>query len=415
MQNWKFDTRLIHSGIDHNQHNQASSIPIYETASFAYNSAQDLADVFDNKKFGYIYSRISNPTVYAFEQKINSLEQGIGAIATSSGMAAITTIILALTQAGDEIISSKSLFGGTFHLFNQIFKKYNIKINYVDTTNLEAYKNAISTKTQLVFVETLGNPKLDIPEINSLSQITHNNNIPLIVDSTLTTPYLFQAKKFGVDIVVHSTTKYITGNGSTIGGIFIDLGNYNWKNSKVEAINMISKKIDPVFAFLAVARQHVFQNIGCCLSPFNAYLHNFGIETLSLRMERHCSNALHLAKYLDDHPKIKQVNYPGLKNNTYHKPADLQFNEKYGGILTFKLNSRIECFKFIDNIKMIKNLANLGDTKTLIIHPSSTIYHDCTQAEMLAAGVTDDLLRVSVGIEDIDDIIHDFNQALGSI
>ncbi len=411
MSAWDFDTKAIHSGIDPARHQGSTSIPVYETTSFAYDSARDLADVFEGKKFGYIYSRISNPTVAAFEQKINALENGVGAIAASSGMAAIATVLFSLTGQGDEIASSKSLFGGTLHLFNRILKKYGVRIRFFDPLDLEALKGAITGRTKLIFVETIGNPRLDIPDIGRMAKLAVENNIPLVVDSTLTTPYLFKAKDFGAAIVIHSSTKYITGNGNTIGGVIVDLGNYDWQDGRDGEIKAMAESIGSDFAFLSLARRHILENTGCCPSPFNVYLQFLGLETLSLRMERHCSNALTLAELLKDRSEIIEVNYPGLEDDPCFETARSQFGGKFGGLLTFKLGSRERCFALIDNLKLVKNLANLGDAKTLIIHPASTIYHDCSKEEMAQAGVSEDLLRVSVGIESITDIIADFEQA----
>ena len=397
---WGFSTKLIHSGIHPERYAGATSIPIFETASYAYDTAQELADVFDGRKFGYRYSRISNPTVAAFEERMSSLESAVGAIATSAGMSAISTAVFALTEKGDEIISSKSLFGGTFVLFNKVLQKYGVKVIYVDISDVEACRKALSNKTRLVFLETIGNPKLDVPDIRKIADVARGSRIPLVIDATMTTPYLFKAGDFGADIIIHSATKYITGNGTAIGGIIIDCGHYDWKKSAVEDIRKAAGTIDPVFAFLASARRSIFQNTGCCLSPFNAYLHSLGLETLSLRMERHCTNALKLAKYLTGAPKIVNVNYPGLPGNSHRKIAESQFGNKFGGVLTFRLASRDRCFSLIDNLKLVMNLANLGDTKTLIIHPASTIYHNCTEEEMKLAGVSEDLLRVSVGLEE---------------
>lgn len=415
MKKWDFETIAIHSGCDPSQHQGATSIPIYETASFAYNTAEELADVFDGKKFGHIYSRISNPTVNAFEQKMKALEGGVGAIAASSGMAAISTVIFSLCGQGDEIVSSSSLFGGTLLLFNKIFQKYGVRIRYVNPIDTKAFQDALSPKTRLIFVETIGNPKLDVPDIEQIASLATEHNVPLIVDSTLTTPYLFQPKESGASIVVHSSTKYITGNGSTIGGVLVDLGTFDWKMHGTSEIRQMAKQYGSELAFLSLARRQVLQNIGGCLSPFNAYLHCLGLETLALRMEKHCSNAMALAEFLKAHAKVIQVSYPGLKDSDQFDTANQQFRGRFGALLTFQLGSQKRCFQLIDHLQLVKNLANLGDAKTLIIHPASTIYHDCSQEEMAGAGVCEEMLRVSLGIENIDDIIEDFDQALREV
>jgi O-acetylhomoserine (thiol)-lyase len=411
---WNFETKSIHTGFDRDEKTGATSLPIYETAAYAYDTAEDLADVFQGRKFGHIYSRISNPTITALEQRITALENGRGAIATASGMAAIMTVILALVKPGEEIISSQSLFGGTIQLFHDVIQNYDIKIVYVQSTDVAAYGGAITAKTRLIFLETIGNPKLDVPDIGGIAKVANEKNVPLVVDGTLTTPYLFAAKQFGVSIVIHSTSKYITGNGSTIGGVLVDLGNYDWGNSLSEPVREMARKAGD-FAFLARTRKQILQNTGGCLSPFNAYLQNLGLETLALRMEKHCGNALALAQYLENHPVVTVVNYPGLAVNPDHQVAKNQFGKRYGGLLTLRLKSFQRCFDFIRHLKIVKNIANLGDTKTLIIHPASTIYAACSEAEQSAAGVYPDLLRVSVGIENINDIISDFEQALTEV
>lgn len=411
----EFETKAIHSGLDKgNNTGSATSVPLYESAAFSFNTAEELSEVFEGKKFGYVYSRISNPTITAFELRLNELEEGIGAVATASGMAAISTVIFTLTEQGDEIISSESLFGGTYLFFNEVIKKYGVKINYVDLNDLDSLKKSINNKTKLIFLESISNPKLEIPNMKLISGIAKEYNIPLVVDNTLTTPYLWRSKYFGADIIIHSATKYITGNGTAIGGILVDTGNYNWKNSSVSKIKELSKKAGSL-AFLGVARSKIYQNIGLTLSPFNAFLHILGLETLQLRMEKHCSNALDLAIHLKSHKKITGVNYPGLKDNKFYGIGKEQFDNKFGGLLTFSLESKQACFKFINNVKLAKNLANLGDTRTLIIHPDSTIYLNCSEEEKKLAGVSNNMVRVSAGLENIKDIIEDFDQSLEKI
>lgn len=409
-----FETKSIHGGLDITDNFNATTTPIIQSASYAYKNAEDLQKVFDGKLPGFLYSRIANPTVNSFEKRVNLLEDGLGSIATSSGMAAISAVVMALTKSGDQIISSSSLYGGTFLLFNKILHDYGVSTKYVESTNIESYKTAINEKTKLIFLETMGNPKLDIPDIKAISDLSDDAKIPLVVDSTLTTPYLFQSKNFGVGIAIHSATKYISGNGTSIGGILVDLGNFDWSTYKDPRIQEQYKRIGEM-AFLQVVRGNILQNIGSCLSPFNAFLHNLGLETLALRMEKHCSNALELAKFLNKHQKVVSVNYPGISGNQYHNIAKKQFNGNFGGLLTFQLNSKEECFKFINNLKLVIHAANLGDAKTLVIHPASTIYHESTQEEMETAGVTNNLIRVSVGIESVRDIINDFKNALEEI
>lgn len=411
---WDFETRSIHSGFDHDEKNGATAVPIYETASFAYNTAEDLADAFQNRKFGYLYSRITNPTVSVLEQRITALENGRGAIATASGMAAIATVLYALVRPGDEIVSSMSLFGGTLQLFREIFDTFGVTVTYIDPIDSNAFEKAVTPRTSMIFLETIGNPKLDVANFCEIAEIAKRNNIPLIVDSSLTTPYLFEAKRFGINVVIHSTSKYISGSGHTIGGVLVDLGNYDWTRARSALVRESAKKAGD-FGFLARCRRQVLQNTGSCLSPFNAYLQCLGLETLALRMEKHCINALTLAQFLVKHPRIQSVCYPGLPTHANFEIAQSQFGGKFGGLLTIRLGTLERCFGFIRRLKIAKNLANLGDAKTVVIHPASTIYCTCSVEEQLAAGVYPDLIRVSVGIESIHDIIGDFDQALTEV
>lgn len=411
---WEFETRAVHAGFSQDKETGATSLPIYQTAAFAYQSAEELSDVFAGKKFGYVYSRIANPTITAFENRINSLENGRAAVATSSGMAAIATIILSLARQGEEIISSKSIFGGTYLLYREILERNGITVKYVEAPDVDAYRAAVTDKTRLIFLETIGNPKLDVANIAGVAKVAKNACVPLVCDSTLTTPYLFQAKKFGVDVCVHSTTKYISGGGGAIGGVLIDLGNFNWRECRTPEIRKLSKKFGE-FAFIVRCRKGILQNLGACLAPFNAYLQNLGLETMALRMERHCSNALKLARFLKENKKVARTTYPGLPESPYYRIARKQFSNGFGGLLTFQLSSRKDCFRFINSLKLAKNAVNLGDNKTLVIHPASTIFQDCSPDETEAAGVNDSLIRVSVGIENTKDIITDFDQALRSV
>lgn len=410
----EIETKAIHAGNFKDEKFGATSIPIYESASFAYNTAEEIRDVFEGKKFGYVYSRIANPTVTAFELRMNALEEGIGAIATSSGMAAIATVVFTLTQMEDEIISSSCLFGGTYSFFREVMNRYGVKVNYVDINDIDSWGKLINTKTKMIFLESISNPKLEIPNLKLISEKAKEYNIPVIVDNTLATPYLWRSKYFGADIIIHSATKYITGNGTAIGGILIDTGNYDWRKTTNKLIHDTIKKAGS-FAFLAAARSKIYQNIGFSPSPFNAYLHLLGLETLHLRMEKHCSNTIKLAEFLKSHNKVINVNYPGLPENKFHNIGSKQFNNKFSGLLTFNLKSKEDCFKFINNLKLAKNLANIGDTRTLVIHPDSTIYLNCSEEEKQMAGVTDNMIRVSAGLENINDIIEDFNQSLEKI
>ncbi len=409
--NWDFATKSIHSGFNQDETTGATSLPIYESAAFAFASAEDLEAAFVGRKFGHIYSRITNPTVTALEKRLNALENGIGAIATASGMAAIATVVNTLTKAGDEIVSSQSLFGGTYSLFNDVLKNLGVSAVYVENTDPEAYRRAINGKTRLLYLETIGNPKLDIPNIQAIADIAKSHGLPLVVDGTLTTPYLFAAKRFGVAVVIHSTSKYISGSGHTIGGVLVDLGNFDWQNCLSPEVKAYARQAGE-YAFIARARKQILQNTGSCLSPFNAYLQNLGLETLGLRMNQHCQNALQLAQFLQRHPLVRAVNYPGLPEHPQHRLAQEQFNGKFGAIVTVRLGTKERSYQLVNRLKLVKRMTNLGDAKTLIIHPASTIFCTNTAAEQEAAGVYPDLLRISVGIENLTDLINDFAQAL---
>ncbi len=413
MNSWSFASKAIHAGFGQDAKTGATCLPIYESSAFAYSTAQELADVFAGRKFGYIYSRIANPTVSALEERLNALEDGLGALATASGMAAIATAILALVNTGEEMVSSKSLFGGTFQFFEQLLQKNGIVVRYVDTMDVAAYEAAITPKTRLIFVESMGNPKLDIPPIPEIVALANVHNIPVIVDATVSTPYLFSAKKWGVAIVVHSLTKYISGGGHTIGGALVDLGQFDWTKCRSQEIRKISEKAGKL-AFLARARKQILQNTGSCLAPFSAYMIHSGIETLPLRMDKHCANAGALAGFLADHPKVTGVHYPGLSSSPYYTQSKKLFSAP-GGLLTLRVGSQEGAFRVIDALKLAKNLANLGDVRTLVIHPASTIYRDFSGKSQIEAGVYPDLIRVSVGIEGIEDIISDFESALGEV
>ena len=411
--NCKFNTLAIHgSAKDLPYH--ATSIPIVQSSSYEYKTAEELEEVFSGKSFGYIYSRISNPTVTALENRLTLLEKGLGSIAVSSGMAAITVSLLNILKAGDHLIAGKSLFGGTYSLFKNIFTKYNIKVDFVDAADPSEVKKHIKKETKVIFVETIGNPKLDIINLKDVSKIARKHNIPFFVDNTIPTPYLLRAKEFGADVIIHSTTKFINGQGNSIGGILIDTGNYDWDTEKFPELKEYNKKYGE-FAYLAKAKHDVYRDFGTCLSPVNAFLTLIGIETLGIRMEKHCENALKLAQYLDKHPKVKWVNFPGLSSSSYRKLAIEQFNNKFCSLLCFGLGTKKKGFQFINNLKIVKNLANLGDSRTLVIHPASTIYTDFTPQEKEVVGVTEDMIRISVGIEDIEDIIKDFNNSLEEI
>lgn len=405
----KFNTKLIHGNYKADE-TGATNTPLYLSNAYAQDTAEELEKIMNGRSMGYAYTRISNPTVTAFERRIASIEGGLVATAAASGMSAIYLAIMNIVQSGDEIISSSGLFGGTYTLMRNL-KDYGVDVKFLEGLSEEALNYAITEKTKIVFAETIGNPKLDVLDVESISRICKENNIIFMVDSTITTPYLIRPIEYGADIVIHSTSKYINGTSNSIGGIIVDGGSDKYKHEKFKNFNEYAKKYGKM-AFTAKLKATVARDIGAVLSPFNAFLNLTGIETLSLRMAAHCENALKAAKYLNDHNKVVSVNYPNLEKSKYYDLAQKYYPNGAGSILTFRLGSKENAFKFINNLKMIFNLPHIGDTKTLIIHPSSTICANNTEEEKLQMGVYEDLVRLSVGIEDIEDILLDIENAL---
>ena len=401
---YHIDTLLVHAENNPEKNRRATTMPIYQTSSFKYDSSEQLSKVFNGEAAGNIYTRISNPTLEILEKKLTILEDGLGAIVCSSGMSAITAAVLTLAKSGHHVIAGNSIFGGTYSFFDKTVREFGVATTFVDPTDLKQFEAAIKDNTKAIFIETIGNPKIDVPDIAAIAKLAQKAQIPLVVDSTSTTPYLIRPKDFEANIVVHSTSKFINGHGNSIGGAIVDLGNFNWESSRFDHFKKYSSKYKQL-AFLAKTRREVFRDFGGCLAPHSAFLTDIGLETLSLRMEKHCQNAQKLAEFLAKHPKVKQVNYPGLK----------QFGNKFGSLLTFKLKDKKQCFKVIDSLQLAYNLANLGDAKTLVIHPASTICIEFNEQEKKDMGVSEDLIRVSVGIEYSDDIIADFEQALEAI
>lgn len=404
----KFNTALLHKNFSGEQASGATLTPVYQVSAFSHSSAQQLERVFNNKAPGYAYTRISNPTVTSFENRIAAIENGIGAVACSSGMAAVTMALLNILESGDEIIVSAGLFGGTIDLFGDL-KPFGIVTHYVEQVTPSTIEPLINKNTKAVFAELIGNPKLDIVDIQPVAELVHSYSIPLIIDSTTATPYLVHPIDFGADIVVHSTSKYVNGGGNAISGVIIDSGSFNWDTSRYKGLEEYKKF--GRFSYLAKLRNGIWRNVGCCLAPFNAFLNSVGIETLGLRMERLCYNALKLAEFFETVPSI-QVNYPALKSSPYYPLAQKILQGKGGAILTIRAGSKERAFELINNLKYSTNATNIGDTRTLVIHPSSTIYAHSTPQQKLSAGVYEDSIRISVGIEDIADLIEDFLQAI---
>ena len=412
MKEWGFNTKALHAGYAGRDYFGATSVPIFSTASFEFDSAEDIEGAFAGTKPGYIYSRIGNPTVAVFERRMAAIEGGVGAVGCSSGMAALNTVFTALLRPGDEIAAGSGLFGGTLQFFRENLGRFGVKTTFFNPTDADFLESAVTDKTKVVFVESLGNPSLHIPDFQRIQGLCAERNLPLIVDNTLPSPALFLPKSVGASIVIHSATKFITGTGAAIGGIFIDTGEFNWSGYPDEELKKSADQFGSENALLALTRKSIFRNGGGCMSPFNAYLHLIGLEGLGLRMERHCSNALALAGLLSELPSVSAVNYPSLESNPWRSRTKNYFQGHGGGLFTLRLGSKERCFEFINRLKIAKTVANLGDAKTIVIHPASTIYRNCTPAEKEESGVTDDLVRVSVGIESIEDLKSDFLSAL---
>lgn len=406
----RFESLAVHGGLDTGP-SGATAIPIVQSSAFACQTAEELEDLFRGRSVGQVYTRLGNPTTESLEKRLALLEGGGAAVATASGMAAITTALLTILRAGDEILSSSSLFGGTFSLFRDTLSGCGISARFVDPLDLDGCKAAINERTRLLFVETVGNPKLDVPDIPALAAIAREAGLPLVVDATVTTPYLATGASLGADIVVHSTSKYINGTGTTIGGAVIDRCAFNWNSPKFPHFSEFHKKYRN-FAFTARLRKLTHKDMGGCAAPFNSFLLSEGMQTLALRMERHCSNALALARFLREQPAVAWVSYPGLDDSPHRAVAERLYGGRFGGLLTFGAGDKERAFRVINRLRLARNLANIGDAKTLVIHPASTICADYPAEDKALLGVTDDMIRVSVGIEHPVDIIADFVQAL---
>ena len=405
------NTELLHAGVVRDA-NGATFTPIYQNSAFAQDTAEQMEKIFENKAMGYCYTRVGNPTVTAFENRITKLEGGMASIACSSGMAAIMNAILGLVRSGEEIISSSSLYGGTIDLFRDL-EEYGIVTRYVKNNDWEAIEAAFNERTRAVFAETIGNPCLDVTDVERLAEIAHAHQVPLILDNTTATVYLFQGLSHGADIVVNSSSKYINGNSNSISGVLTYRGSFQFDLEKYGGLSSY-KQYGPM-AYIAKLRNSFFRDSGACLAPMNAYLNQLGLETLGLRMQRQCDNAYELAGWIyQEYPDIT-LNYPGLVSSPWHEIADKQFTKGYGGIFTLRLGSKERAFRFMNALQIPYIVSNIGDTKTLVIHPASTIALHSTPEEREAAGVFEDLVRVSVGIEDAEDLKADFAQAIAKL
>lgn len=403
-----FNTELLHSRFDGDQATGATVMPIYQVSAFAHESPEKLEKVFDNKAPGFAYTRIGNPTVASFENRMSGLEKGIGAVSCASGMAAVTMSLLNVLSSGDEIIAASGLFGGTIDLFEDL-SAFGIKTHFVDHISVEEIKPLLNENVKAVFAELIGNPALDIVDVDEVSAFLHSNGIPLFIDSTTATPYLIRPIEHGADIVIHSTSKYVNGSGNSISGVIIDSGNFDWDIGRYPVLEKY-KKYDK-FAYLSRLRNGIWRNIGACLSPMNAFMNSVGLETLGLRMERLCDNALKLSKFFDAVAGI-DVNYPALPKSPYYELSQRLLGGKGGAIVTLRVGSKEKAFQLMNNLKLPLIATNIGDVRTLVIHPASTIYLHSSPEQREKAGVYDDTIRISVGIEDIDDLIDDFAQAI---
>jgi len=416
-----FDTLALHGGQQPDVATGARAVPIYQTTSYVFKSTDHAANLFALKEFGNIYTRIMNPTWAVLEERLAALEGGVGALVTASGQAAETLAILNITRAGQHIVSSASLYGGTYNLFHYTFPKLGIECTFVDPSDPDNFKRALRPNTRLIFAETLGNPKNDTLDFEAVAKVAHAAGIPLMIDNTVASPYLCRPFAWGADIVVHSLTKFLGGHGTSIGGVIVDSGKFDWNNGKFPELT----EPDPSYhgldfaetfgnlAYILKTRVQLLRDIGPALSPFNAFLILQGVETLSLRVQRHCDNALKVAQFLEGHPAVTWVNYPGLASHPTHALAKKYLQHGFGAILGFGIKGGLEAgIRFINAVKLFSHLANIGDAKSLVIHPASTTHQQLSPEEKLETGVTDDFVRLSVGLESIEDILADLDQAL---
>lgn len=418
-----FDTRALHAGQEPDPTTLSRAVPIYQTASYSFKSSDHAANLFGLKEFGNIYTRLMNPTNDVLEKRLAELDGGVGALALASGQAAITCAVLNIAQAGQNIISTSYLYGGTYNLFHYTLPKLGIAVKFVDTADPENIRRAIDANTRLVYTESVGNPKNNVDDFEAIARVAHEAGIPFVVDNTVTTPYLFRPLEHGADIVVYSLTKFICGHGTSIGGAVVDGGTFPWNNGRFPEMT----EPDPSYhglrywealgnlAYILKMRITLLRDMGACLSPFNAFLFLQGLETLPLRMARHVENARTVAQWLDKHPLVSWVNYPGLANHKNYENARKYLPKGEGAIIGFGIKGGLEPGKrFIDSVKLLSHLANIGDAKSLVIHPASTTHQQLSGEEQLASGVTPDFIRLSIGIENVEDIIADIEQALAA-
>jgi O-acetylhomoserine (thiol)-lyase len=419
----KIETLLLHGGQEADPATGARAVPIYQTTSYQFKDTGHAANLFGLKEFGNIYTRLMNPTTDVLEKRVALLDGGMGALAVASGQSAITLALLNIAKAGDEIVSADNLYGGTYNLFHHTFPRFGITVRFVESNNLQAFRDAITPKTKAIYAESIGNPKLDVADLEGIAGVAHQNGVPFILDNTLS-PYLLRPIDFGVDIVVYSATKFIGGHGTSLGGVIVDSGWFDWTNGKFPLIdgedpsyhglNFVDA-LKPMgnIAYIVKARVTLLRDLGPAISPFNAFLLLQGLETLHLRMPRHSENALAVAEYLEHHPRVSWVNYPGLKSSREQKRTNKYLQKGAGAILGFGIRGGAEAGrKFIDALELVSHLANVGDAKTLAIHPATTTHQQLSAEEQAATGVTPDFIRLSIGLEHLDDILADIEQAL---
>jgi O-acetylhomoserine (thiol)-lyase len=418
------ETLCLHSGQIPDKATGSRAVPIYQTTSYVFDDAEHAASLFNLQTFGNVYARLSNPTCSVLEERVAALEGGRAALAVASGMSAQMIALLTLCNHGDEIVAARTLYGGSFSQLDVNFKKLGIKTTFVDADDPENFRSAITDKTRLLYAETIGNPNLNVLDIEAVASIAHHADIPLVVDNTVPSPFLCKPIAHGADIVIHSATKFIGGHGTSMGGMIVESGKFPWDNGKFPEMCEPSDGYHGVrfyetfgdFAFVTKARMEYLRTLGPAMSPFNAFAFLQGLETLHVRMERHCSNAMAVAEFLHDHKKVNWVNYPAMNDNKYHDLVKKYLPKGASALLSFGVNGgHEEGVKFMDSLQFLSHVANIGDAKTLVVHPASTTHRQLNEEEQLAAGVTSDMIRLSVGIEYIDDIIWDIDQALSKV
>lgn len=425
--NYNLETLCVHAGQEPDPSTTSRGVPVYRTSSYVFKSTEHAANLFGLKELGNIYTRLMNPTHDILEKRIAALEGGAAALALSSGTSAVYYSIINICSAGEEIVSGSNLYGGTYTMFDTILPQFGINVKFVNPLDPNNFQKAITDKTRAMFIETIGNPVLEFTDIEAVADIAHKHNLPLIVDATFTTPYLLRTIEHGADIVVNSLTKWIGGHGSGIGGVVVDSGKFNWKDPKFKLFNEPDPSYHDIryahdlgdlnpLAFILRMRLVPLRNLGACISPDNAWMFLQGLETLHLRMERHCENAANVARHLNGHPKVDWVRYPGLEDDPTYPVAQKYLKKGFGGMVVFGIKGGMDAGKkFIEGLTLFSHLANVGDAKSLALHPSSTSHSQLTEAQQKAGGLTTDLIRLSIGIEHIDDIIEDLEQAFAGV